>query len=314
LDAAPAPAPTDGEDDIHSLLPDAQMPVANAVLPAVEAELLPELLTAPEQIETQTPAASMVKALHPYVPTAPDQITMSPGDMFTLVDHTGIWWKVKAATGQEGLVPSNYLERVAVVAPSGVFATAENDVLSPFPLPPAPTPVLVATIVLPVAPTMVKALHPYTPTAANQIAMVQGDILTLIDGTGIWWKVKAATGQAGLVPSNYVEKLPDATTATAVAATTQPVAASAPASVPVLVVTTGVVLPPVAPTMVKALHPYIPTAANQIAMVQGEILTLIDGTDIWWKVKAATGEAGLVPSNYVVKIVSASGVAETSEA
>ena len=66
--------------------------------------------------------------------------------------------------------------------------------------------------------------------------------------------------------------------------------------------------------MVKALHPYTPTAANQIAMVQGDILTLIDGTGVWWKVKAATGQDGLVPSNYVAKIVSASGVAQTSEA
>ena len=54
---------------------------------------------------------------------------------------------------------------------------------------------------------MIKALHPYSPTAPNQIAMVQGELFTLIDDVGPWWKVKSAIGMEGIVPSNYVEKV-----------------------------------------------------------------------------------------------------------
>jgi hypothetical protein len=57
------------------------------------------------------------------------------------------------------------------------------------------------------APTMIKALHPYSPTAPNQIAMAQGDVFTLLEGVGAWWNVQAANGTEGLVPSNYVEKV-----------------------------------------------------------------------------------------------------------
>ena len=57
------------------------------------------------------------------------------------------------------------------------------------------------------APIMIKALHPYSPTAPDQVAMTKGDLLTLLDGAGNWWKVKAENGTEGLVPSNYVEKV-----------------------------------------------------------------------------------------------------------
>lgn len=57
------------------------------------------------------------------------------------------------------------------------------------------------------APIMIKAKHPFSPTAPNQIAMAKDELFTLLDGTGNWWKVKSANGADGLVPSNYVEKV-----------------------------------------------------------------------------------------------------------
>ena len=66
----------------------------------------------------------------------------------------------------------------------------------------------VAPAAVPVAPTMmVKALHPYSPTAPDQIAMAVNELFTLIDDSGVWWKVKGAAGQEGVVPSNYVAKV-----------------------------------------------------------------------------------------------------------
>lgn len=58
------------------------------------------------------PALTTVKALHPFAPTAPGQIAMAQDEAFTLLDGVGNWWRVKAVIGTEGLVPSNYVEKV----------------------------------------------------------------------------------------------------------------------------------------------------------------------------------------------------------
>jgi hypothetical protein len=141
---------------------------------------------------------------------------------------------------------------------------------------------------------MVKALYPYTPTTADQIATVQGEILTLIDGTGVWWKVKATTGQAGLVPSNYVETLPVAI----------PLAAASKSTV-------------------QAVCTFTPTKPGQmqIRAAGHEFEFVCVALDGWWRVKELDGgSVGDAPStcfkvvNCAAKIVSASGVTETSEA
>lgn len=43
--------------------------------------------------------------------TAPDQIAITQGEAFTLLDGVGNWWKVKFVSGMEGLVPSNYVKK-----------------------------------------------------------------------------------------------------------------------------------------------------------------------------------------------------------
>ena len=67
-----------------------------------------------------TKTATVIKALYPYWPTAPNQISMTKGETFTLLDDTGKWWKVRTASGTaEGLVPSNYVEREDAVLATG---------------------------------------------------------------------------------------------------------------------------------------------------------------------------------------------------
>ena len=86
-----------------------------------------------------------------------------------------------------------------VLTPTAVPTNTTTETVLPAPLLPTSTPVL----------TMAKALHPYAPTAPNQIAMAQDERFTLLDSAGSWWKVKAANGTEGLVPSNYIEKVAD---------------------------------------------------------------------------------------------------------
>lgn len=68
------------------------------------------------------------------------------------------------------------------------------------------------------APTLVKALYPFAATTDSHLSMVQGEIYTLLDGdygTSNWWRVKSKSGGEGVVPSNYVEKMPPVATCAA---------------------------------------------------------------------------------------------------
>eukprot|EP00729_Bicosta_minor_P001506 gene1506-35467_t len=241
--------------------PPAPVPAALPVAPVAAALPSPP---APVPLPTALPVAPVVpalpstcKALHPYTATAENQLTVAQGDILTIVDAAGPWWKVKASSGAEGLLPSNYVEKVVVVEAVAVAAPAvpvpvalpavpaalptaalptpplptpapaalptpplPTPAPAALPTPPLPTPAPAALLtpplpvplptappVVPALPSTCKALHPYTATAENQLTVAQGDILTIVDAAGPWWKVKAASGAEGLVPSNYVEKV-----------------------------------------------------------------------------------------------------------
>ena len=42
-------------------------------------------------------------------------------------------------------------------------------------------------------------------------------------------------------------------------------------------------------------------AAQELSMVRGEVLTLMDDSKSWWKVKNKIGKTGYVPSNYIMR-------------
>lgn len=78
---------------------------------------------------------------------------------------------------------------------------------------------------LPPVPFKVKALAPYTPTSATELALVVGEIyeVTNTDGKGVWVQSQV-NGVVGWFPFNYTELVQGG------AALPSPAAASAPAS------------------------------------------------------------------------------------
>lgn len=50
-----------------------------------------------------------------YVAGSPKQLAMAPGDVFDILDSAAPWWIALNAAGEEGLVPSNYLERTGYI-------------------------------------------------------------------------------------------------------------------------------------------------------------------------------------------------------
>jgi hypothetical protein len=42
-------------------------------------------------------------------------------------------------------------------------------------------------------------------------------------------------------------------------------------------------------------------ATQELSMSRGEVLTLLDDSKTWWKVKNRQNKVGYVPSNYIVR-------------
>jgi len=54
---------------------------------------------------------------------------------------------------------------------------------------------------------MVIAVHSYTPTSADDLALAKGDLLDVLDDSEPnWWKATNSNGTTGFIPSNYVKK------------------------------------------------------------------------------------------------------------
>jgi len=48
-------------------------------------------------------------------------------------------------------------------------------------------------------------------------------------------------------------------------------------------------------------------ASQELSMSRGDVLTLLDDSKTWWKVKNKSGRVGYVPSNYIVRGGGSSG-------
>merc|ERR1712137_1440725 len=59
-----------------------------------------------------TPAAPpkpKCRALYPYDPVEPDELTLNEGDVIEIIEQDGDWWK-GLLNGAESLFPANYVE------------------------------------------------------------------------------------------------------------------------------------------------------------------------------------------------------------
>ena len=52
-------------------------------------------------------------ALYEYAARDGEELTISKNENLTVLDSSGSWWRVKNEKGSVGLVPSNYVEKVA---------------------------------------------------------------------------------------------------------------------------------------------------------------------------------------------------------
>lgn len=66
-------------------------------------------------------------AMQHYVAGSPKQLAMAPGEVFDILDSAAPWWIALNAAGEEGLVPSNYLEPIGYIYTEPVVPSAVSD-------------------------------------------------------------------------------------------------------------------------------------------------------------------------------------------
>ncbi|KAI7885723.1 hypothetical protein K492DRAFT_156788 [Lichtheimia hyalospora FSU 10163] len=85
--------------------------------PQPQENLATPLPPAHSSVPTYTPPAEpvvqyheQVEALHAYTanPDDPNELSFEKGEMLQVVDRKGNWWQARKATGEIGIIPSNY--------------------------------------------------------------------------------------------------------------------------------------------------------------------------------------------------------------
>lgn len=122
--------------------------------------------------------------LYTFSPSGAGELKVDQGAVITILDDDGGWMTVRRSDGEEGLVPTSYVEKI-VKGKRG---------------PPPP--------VKPrggVKKKSVRALYAYEPVGDDEVGMKEGEEFVVVErDVGGWVRVKTSAGE-GLVPGTYVE-------------------------------------------------------------------------------------------------------------
>lgn len=158
----------------------------------------------------------------------------------------------------------------------------------------------------------VQAKYDYTAAegAAQELSMLRGEVLTLLDDSKSWWKVKNKIGKTGYVPSNYIMRTKS---------TKNKTKNKIPTKEPIKTINGKVKYfndwlkkskfrqknnEPSAKKeelICEALYNYDKTRDDELQLYKGQkILILEESEDDWWRGRnLENGQDGWFPSNYV---------------
>jgi len=135
----------------------------------------------------------------------------------------------------------------------------------------------------------VQAKYDYTAAegAAQELSMLRGEVLTLLDDSKSWWKVKNKIGKTGYVPSNYIMRTKSTKNKTKNKVPTKEPLNEPSAKKEDLIC--------------EALYNYEKTRDDELQLYKGQkILILEESEDDWWRGRnLENGQDGWFPSNYV---------------
>lgn len=149
---------------------------------------------------TTTATGPRAKALYAYDATSSNELSITEGQILSIIqddDDGSGWITVSNDSGHKGLVPENYTQRVdhaSVVSDTESDADSDDEEEEE------------------TAPTQrVKALYSHTASAPDELSIKEGETI-ILTATGFdvgngWCEGVNTSGQRGIFPANYVEKL-----------------------------------------------------------------------------------------------------------
>ena len=238
-------------------------------------------------------------ALYDYTARDAEELAISKGEMLTVEDDSGTWWRVGNNKRQVGLVPSNYVQvQAAPVAPtSGGGGGGGRSKLPPDDPHMYHQPADVVTPRNGPASLNIRAIakYKYTSTREDELSLEKGDeVIVMEKEADGWWRGRCGT-RIGWFPFNYVEEQLDGGSA--------PASSSASSGPPVREKNfiCGVV----------ALYSFNSGNPEELPFEKGDLMDIIDqpaDDPDWWEARKADGSTGLVPRNYVEVVHDADSV------
>ncbi|KAF8538024.1 hypothetical protein BDD12DRAFT_743025 [Trichophaea hybrida] len=126
------------------------------------------------------------KMLYTFSSSSSGEVSVEQGAVVTIIDDDGGWMTVRRGDGEEGLVPTSYVEKI-VKGKRG----------PPPPIKPRGTGMKKKK--------SVRALYAYEPVGDDEVGMREGEEFVVLErDVGGWVRVKTRDGE-GLVPGTYVE-------------------------------------------------------------------------------------------------------------
>jgi len=261
-----------------------------------------------------------VKVLFVYQGQNESELTISENEILTVIEGTGDWWLVKNNQGQQGYVPSNYVEKITGIQSSSGFsgdnlysgpnmgaaaAMNSNPIMqNPVMSPPASQHTAQSDFV------RCTANHDYKASRDDELNLRKGQIVDILEKSADGWWMGRSEGKDGWFPSNFVEMKSEISAGDSanVAGYTGLEGAFADTSIAPQVPVQNNAVKPL--HTVKALYEFV-GQEGELSFVPDQVLEIIEkpeNSPDWWRARDLTsGKNGLIPANYV-EVVSDSSV------
>lgn len=242
-----------------------------------------------------------------YVAQDPEELDIFKKETLTVIDASGLWWKVQNDGGKTGLVPSNYLYPAndsKAPAPSrptpqfsspdaacsiGVGSGRTNLQTAEEPVHMYHQPdLMVNRSNGPSLNIVARAKFRYDGKREDELSLEKGDEVVVMEKEADgWWKGRCGT-RIGWFPFNYVEEIKPGDSGPAVEPAPKPAA--------------PLVREKKFVCGVLALYSFNSGNSEELTFQKGDLLDIIDQPEDdpdWWEARKATGQTGLIPRNYV---------------
>ena len=210
-----------------------------------------------------------------------EELNISKNETLTVLDSSGLWWKVMNDRGQTGLIPSNYLwgagegpnPAASLPYPSAGCLRTNLKAEEPAHMYHQPD-LMMNRSNGPSLNIAARAKYRYQGKREDELSLEKGnEVIVMEKEADGWWKGRCGT-KIGWFPFNYVEE----------------VGVGEPVRDKKFVC--GVI----------ALYSFNSGNPEELTFQKGDLLDIIDQPEDdpdWWEARKANGSTGLIPRNYV---------------